>query len=177
MGEGVRSRSKGPALEIEQPDHGEVDAKAKEEDSASFGGHVPHTGLVVAAAAAEINRSGNLRFYVERPDRKFGFSIWVGEAVCSTRSPSLSRGHVGDAGTVKVKTALAQSPGSAATTRNSFVSPTTGSTFRLGPVVRHDVAGSFVENPVSWPTDVPASGDVPWGIKVSSTIWPFQSPK
>ena len=55
--------------------------------------------------------------------------------------------------------------------------PTTGSTFRSGPDVRHDIVGSFVENPPIWPTDVPASGDVPWGVKVSSTIWPFQSPE
>ena len=50
---------------------------------------------------------------------------------------------------VNVKAALTQSTGSVARTRYSLGCPTTGSTFNVGPVMRHDDAGSLVEYPVS----------------------------
>ena len=62
---------------------------------------------------------------------------------------------------IRVKTALTQSPGSVETTRYWSDCPTIGSTFRLGPVVRHDMVGSLVENPVSRPTGALASGGAP----------------
>jgi len=50
---------------------------------------------------------------------------------------------------VKVKTALTQSPGSVEVTRNASDCPTIGSTFKFGPVMRHDMVGSLVEYPPS----------------------------
>jgi hypothetical protein len=78
---------------------------------------------------------------------------------------------------VKVKTALAQSPGTVATTRYPFDWPTTGSTDRLGSAVRQEVVGSFVVYPVSWPTGAPACGSCPVDHGVRLTVWPFQLPE
>ena len=50
---------------------------------------------------------------------------------------------------VKTKSAVAQSPGVAVTTRNSLALPCTAHTLREGSVERHDAEGSLVVNPVS----------------------------
>jgi len=39
------------------------------------------------------------------------------------------------------------------------------------------MVGSFVENPVSWPTGVLAGGRAPCDHNVRSIAWPFQSPE
>ena len=180
-GEGI-SRE-GPVLEVKEDRDGQVESECEEEDDASFTDQAP-----ALERACRWGRSGDRREVGRspssgeetrtRPDVRLPLpeseSMW---RCAPLPDPAFSHGHVVYAATVNVKTASTQSRGSVASTRYSLGCPTIGSTVRLGPVVRHDVVGSFVEYPVSWPTGALAAGRAPCDHNVRSTVWPFQSPE
>ena len=170
-------------LEIEQYCNDEVDSEREEEDDAAFTDECRETVAVDrrerSDARRKIGGSQASRGRLDVAGRPSLVALGSGSKWWRVPLPRLAFGQDHDlyAAAVKVNTALRQSPGAVATTRYSFDCPTIGSTFKLGPVMRHDVVGSFVEYPVSCPTGASASGGVPVDHSARLTVWPFQSPE